>query len=90
MIKLEVRTQGGWHRFTATFVNEGQACWYVLTRGVRDRSYEADIDPAEFPRLADLLYPTCHHGMDAGLCMDPLGENHFGTREWELAHYGGR
>jgi hypothetical protein len=43
-------------------------------------SYEA------FPRMADALHPQCHHGMDASLCMDPYGQNHFGTREHELAN----
>jgi len=38
-----------------------------------------------FPGLAAKLYPTCHHGLALDLCMDPYGENHFGTREQELA-----
>lgn len=29
---------------------------------------------------------TCHHGMSADLCMDPVGPHHFGTREWEMAN----
>ena len=35
-------------------------------------------------KVLEILYPQCHHGMDASLCMDPYGENHFGTREQEL------
>jgi hypothetical protein len=31
---------------------------------------------------------TCHHGLSESLCMDPLGEFHFGTREWERSYYG--
>lgn len=30
-------------------------------------------------------YETCHHGMNATLCLDPYGPHHFGTREWEIA-----
>lgn len=36
-------------------------------------------------RLYDHLYPTCHHGMDATMCMDPYGDNHWGTMEQEMA-----
>lgn len=51
---------------------------------------EAVDAPNEWPALSDafaeLLYPTCRHGMSADMCMDPYGENHFGTREQELAN----
>jgi hypothetical protein len=43
-------------------------------------SYEA------FPRMADALHPTCEHGLSLSMCMDPYGQNHFGTREQELAN----
>ena len=36
-------------------------------------------------RLLEYLYPHCHHGMDATMCMDPYGPNHWGTMEQELA-----
>lgn len=39
-----------------------------------------------YPRMADALYPQCHHGLDLSLCMDPYGDAHFGTREQELAN----
>jgi hypothetical protein len=35
--------------------------------------------------LLDILYPSCPHGLSAELCMDWDGDNHFGTREQELA-----
>lgn len=43
------------------------------------------IDPERFPRLYRRMNPICHHGMSADLCMDPIGEHHWGTREWEMA-----
>jgi hypothetical protein len=36
-------------------------------------------------RLMDYLNPTCHHGMSADLCMDPYGDNHWGTMDQEMA-----
>ena len=36
-------------------------------------------------RLMEYLFPQCHHGMDATLCMDPYGPNHWGTMEQEMA-----
>src|SRR6185312_12770085 len=36
-------------------------------------------------RLMAYLFPQCHHGMDASLCMDPYGDNHFGSLEQEMA-----
>jgi hypothetical protein len=48
---------------------------------VYDRPFSFDV----FPRMADALYPQCHHGMDLRNCLDPIGEHHFGTRDWERA-----
>jgi hypothetical protein len=54
--------------------------------------YELEDDPVIPPvgpvnqdvlRLLDVLYPTCHHGMSADLCLDPIGPNHWGTAEQE-------
>lgn len=42
------------------------------------------VSKGEFD-LLDYLYPTCHHGMDLQLCMDPYGPHHWGTMEQELA-----
>jgi hypothetical protein len=42
------------------------------------------IDGDRFPALYAALHPTCHHGLRADLCMDPVGDNHFGTRDQEL------
>lgn len=36
-------------------------------------------------RLLDYLCPTCHHGMSAELCMDPVGDNHWGSMADEMA-----
>lgn len=41
---------------------------------------------AAFPRMAAKVHPICHHGMSEDLCMDPIGEYHFGTREQEMAY----
>lgn len=49
---------------------------------VYDRPFSYDA----FPRMADALHPLCHHTMSLNLCMDPIGPNHFGTREQELAN----
>jgi len=49
---------------------------------VFDRPFSYDA----FPRVADALHPTCHHGLSLDLCMDPYGDAHFGTREQELAN----
>lgn len=46
------------------------------------------INPSRFPRLYERLNPLCHHGMSDQMCMDPVGEHHFGTREWEQSFYG--
>lgn len=66
---------------------EDRALAYISARkglhfgDVYDRpfSYEA------FPRMAEVLHPTCHHGMSLDNCLDPIGEHHFGTRDWERA-----
>lgn len=43
-----------------------------------------DLDVVAFPRTAALVFPVCHHGMSAWLCMDPDGPHHWGTREQEM------
>lgn len=89
-IKLEVRAQGGWHRYTGSFSTEEQALAFMSDRGMTHSFGEIE----EFPipdtatRLLDTLYPTCHHGMDGRMCLDPYGDNHFGSAEWERAQYG--
>lgn len=36
------------------------------------------------PNLYAYFYPTCHHGMSLDLCMDPVGQHHYGTLAQEL------
>lgn len=43
------------------------------------------INPNTYPNLYEYFNPKCHHGLDADLCMDPYGENHFGTMIQEMA-----
>jgi hypothetical protein len=43
------------------------------------------IDSELYPALWAYLNPICHHGLSEHLCMDPIGEHHFGTREWAMA-----
>ncbi len=90
LVKMDVRTDGGYHTFTVGFSTEAQALTYI---GARQKTHVFDeIEATPIPRtwteLLDLLYPTCHHGLDARMCMDPIGDAHFGTREWEMAQYG--
>src|SRR4051812_31101206 len=46
---------------------------------------EAQALPETWVSTLDVLYPTCHHGLSADLCMDPYGDFHWGTIEQELA-----
>lgn len=50
-----------------------------------DEAPEAPNHLPAFPGLAEALYPVCHHGLSLDLCMDPYGQEHFGTRDQELA-----
>jgi hypothetical protein len=89
-IKMNVGTQGGYHHFTVSFHTEDQALAFV---GPRLSTHNFDqIDghpiPEGWDRLNDLLYPVCHHGLSAQMCMDPVGDHHFGTAEWERQQYG--
>ena len=91
MIKLAVRTQGGWHRFTASFATQAQAIAYATARTATHVVEELDSAPLDdtiHAELINYLHPSCHHGMSLSLCMDPYGPHHFGTREWEMAQYG--
>ena len=57
-------------------------------------AWEADV---EIDRLAedengifteeDGRDDLCHHGLSDLLCMDPIGQYHFGTYEWERSMY---
>jgi len=86
MIKLQVATQGGYHRFTASFATEIQAVDYILNHRADRNVTEIEdkpVDLDQFPMLNAVLYPTCHHGMSLQQCMDPYGDGHFGTYEQE-------
>lgn len=48
---------------------------------VEDRPFSFNA----FPRMEEMLFPTCHHGLALELCMDPVGQNHFGTLAQEQA-----
>jgi hypothetical protein len=41
------------------------------------------LEPAML-KLLEILRPTCHHGLSLTICMDPYGDNHWGTREQEM------
>lgn len=88
--KLEVSTQGGYHRFTVSFSNEAQALAYVKARSKTHNVYEIKDAPIpdSWTQLLKWLYPICHHGLALDLCMDPYGPHHFGTAEWERQQYG--
>lgn len=90
MTKLEVSTQGGYHRFTVSFSTEAQALAYVGARRKTHNVYEIESSPipSDWTKLISLLYPTCHHGMSLDLCGDPVGPHHFGTYEDERRREG--
>jgi len=80
--------------YTVAFEGPDAQQWalaYIAARRfthVITESHLAPFSGETFPELAKVLYPVCHHGMSLDLCMDPVGENHYGTREWEMAQYG--
>lgn len=58
---------------------------YIEARKSTHAIFEIESDPVpnEYGKVLDVLYPTCHHGMSASLCMDPVGPHHYGTYEQE-------
>lgn len=87
-ITLAAWGQGISYEVTFTGPNaEDHALSYMVAKAglhfedVYDRPFSYDA----FPRVADALHPLCHHTMSLHLCMDPIGPNHFGTREQEMA-----
>lgn len=85
-IKLDVATQGGYHHFTVKFATEAQAIKYIVDHASDRNVTEIEDEPVDldrFPELNKVLYPTCHHGLSAQMCMDPIGDCHFGTYEQE-------
>lgn len=87
MIQISVHTPQGTH-YTASFpvtdAGEAQAIVFIEARPDHTcREAEANTDLIASARLMELLYPTCHHSMALGMCMDPEGPHHFGTYEQE-------
>lgn len=88
----------GSHGYPVTFLGADAdahaAAWIASKSGTHavEVIFEemGDVDVlASFPKSMDALYPTCHHGMDARLCMDPIGQHHFGTYAQERERYAG-
>lgn len=89
-IKLDVTGEDGSHHYTVSFYTEDQALAYITPKiktHCFDQRAECPI-PMDWARVHGLLYPTCHHGLSLQMCMDPVGEHHFGTADWERAQYG--
>jgi hypothetical protein len=77
--------------YVVTFEGPDAGAWALAYIAARPGIYFSELPElpsplAAFPELAEVLYPTCHHGLDARLCMDPVGDGHFGTLEQELAN----
>ena len=86
MVKFDAATQGGYHKFTVSFSTEDQALAWISARTATHNVSEVPGQeiPEDWTRVIDLLYPTCHHGLNGWLCMDPIGDAHYGTREQEM------
>jgi len=94
MIKLTVSLVHG-HTYNVIFVTDEVAAKFVSRKrhqaNVAFVGETAQFDPEVSPvpetwtATLDVLYPTCHHGLNAELCMDPVGDFHWGTIEQELA-----
>jgi hypothetical protein len=78
--------------YRVVFEGPDASAWALAYMRARPRHHFAEAIDApnqwadRSQELVELLYPTCHHGLDLHLCMDPFGEEHFGTREQELAN----
>jgi hypothetical protein len=80
--------------YTVRFEGPDAEAWALAYIDARKATHvvfelaEQPFDGTVFEALERRLYPQCHHGMSADLCMDPYGDNHFGTREQEMAREG--
>lgn len=90
---LVIEVHWGGYPYQATF--QGPRAEDIALKFLADRPGHKfapieghDIDVEAFPRIVEAIWPVCHHGMSADLCMDPVGPHHFGTAEWERQHYG--
>jgi hypothetical protein len=91
MIKVHVHTPQGTHyiaSFPATDAGESAAIVFIEARPEHTCRQHEDTGIIASPRLMELLYPSCHHGMALDMCMDRYGPHHFGTREQEMAREG--
>lgn len=72
-IKMEIRTQGGWHRYVAVFATEDQAIGFYESHIKTASMSEMESAPVSehYTRLLAILYPKCHHGMSVFLCYGP-------------------
>lgn len=73
-VSLEVHVCDQRRAYLATFATEDQALAFIEHRGMTHAVCEVQAKPfsyAAFPRLYDLLYPTCEHGLSASLCEGP-------------------
>ena len=96
-VKMEIVKDGGWKLIPVVFASARQAIEWMDSHDAmatwlhetedRQITEPGRIGPftADELELHERLYPTCHHGMSAELCMDPVGDNHWGTIEQELA-----
>jgi hypothetical protein len=93
MIKMDVHVCGTYidgrlyhgTGYTVEFSTEAQAVTFAQRKRSTCVVSEREDSPLDgFTDLLMELYPTCHHGMDAQMCMDPVGDNHWGTCEQEL------
>lgn len=85
-VKLDVNHED--HHYTVIFSTEAQAVRYVRPR-LRTHYMDVVGDfPEDWTTLDRVLFPTCHHGLSLAMCLDPIGDHHFGTAEWEKAQYG--
>lgn len=77
--------------YTVSFEGPDAQAWALAYMDARPghhftEEHLAPFDYETFPAMAARLHPHCHHGMALDLCMDPVGEHHFGTLEQEMAN----
>lgn len=74
MIALEIHICNQRRSYVAKFSTEEQALAFVAVRMDTHAIYEIESEPFDYdanPKLYDLLYPTCEHGMSASNCYGP-------------------
>jgi hypothetical protein len=87
-IALEVHICDQRRSYTARFATEAQAMTFISDRPknhVFSEVADEMFEPATFPNLYAMLYPTCEHGLSADLCEGP---QHYGYDEDERRAYG--